>query len=250
MQGMRCTPDIKDDKDLRKWCGFDGAMTVPIYDGTGKVARVQTWKNGVLSKEGGGTSDYANGTDVAYKGGKKHGEERIVDKTGKLVASVMWDHGVQDGREREFADDGKKVVKEIVWKAGEVKEHTEFYLNGSPKLRETFETKQRKEVKRYFDSGKISDEGAFLQCRTRWENNAWCEDGLHKTFYETGVNASEMQFDKGQREGTSKSWWPDGKPSAVESYAKDKITKAKRWDKDGKLLVDEEYEADGSRKRK
>jgi len=36
--------------------------------------------------------------------------------------------------------------------------------------------------------------------------------------------------------------------SAIEHYVDDVLQKAKRWDESGKLVVDEEYEADGSRK--
>ena len=62
--GIRCTPDVKDDKELRNWCGFGSASTVQIYDGTGKVSRVQTWKDGVLQKEGAGDSRYASGVNA------------------------------------------------------------------------------------------------------------------------------------------------------------------------------------------
>jgi antitoxin component YwqK of YwqJK toxin-antitoxin module len=36
----------------------------------------------------------------------------------------------------------------------------------------------------------------------------------------------------------------------VESHTDDRLTKAKRWDENGKLVADEEFEADGSRKLK
>ena len=49
-----------------------------IYDGTGKVNRVQTWRDGVIQKEDPGASDWGSGSEVSFKDGKKHGEERIL----------------------------------------------------------------------------------------------------------------------------------------------------------------------------
>jgi antitoxin component YwqK of YwqJK toxin-antitoxin module len=47
-----------------------------------------------------------------------------------------------------------------------------------------------------------------------------------------------------------KTWWEKGKPASIEEWAEGRPTKAKRWDKDGKLISDDEFEADGSRKVK
>ncbi len=116
--------------------------------------------------------------------------------------------------------------------------------------RDTFEAKDRKYKKQFWDTGKVREEGTFVMCRSQWGGNDWCADGTHKTFYENGGHESERPYEKGQRRGTTTSWWPDGKPQTIENYANDKRTKAKHWDKDGRVILDEEYEADGSRKRK
>jgi antitoxin component YwqK of YwqJK toxin-antitoxin module len=192
-------------------------------------------------------------SNVAYVDGKKNGEERVLSKTGQLAATITWKKGVRDGKERTYSDDGKKVVKEVVWADGVVKESTELYLNGNPKLREVFDGDQKMHRSEYFDIGKVRSEGDFLRCVGRsygYRRNDWCEEGLHKSWYENGTHASETSFKAGKREGTSKAWFENGKPAAVEEYAADKLTKAKRWDENGVLKVDEEYEADGSRKLK
>ena len=153
---LRARPAAKDDKELRKICGFDGAVTTSIYDGTGKVARVDTWKDGVIQKQGAGTSDYASRSEVAFKDGKKQGEERVLGKDGKLAAIINWDRGVKEGKEIVFAEGGKKVVKEIVWKAGEMTQVTELYLNGNPSLKETYADPKKKQVQAFWDTGKVS----------------------------------------------------------------------------------------------
>ena len=254
---LRCLPAARDDQQLRRWCGFDGATTTTIYDGTGKVSVVQVWKDGVIQKEAAGTSDYAARSDVAFKDGKKHGEERITTKDGKLASTITWDRGVKDGPERVYADDGKKVVKEILWKADQMKEVTERYLNGNPKLVESYDGPKngpkKKRMKAFWDTGKVSREGELVSCEggdAYYRYRDWCEDGVHRTYYETGAHATEQTFRIGKRQGPSKSWWENGQPAAVEDYADDKRTRAKTWDKDGKLLSDDEFEADGSRKLK
>jgi hypothetical protein len=93
---------------------------------------VDTWQDGVIQKQGAGSSDYASRSEVAFKDGKKQGEERLLGKDGKLAATITWDRGVKEGKEISFAEGGKKVVKEIVWKAGEMTQVTELYLNGNP----------------------------------------------------------------------------------------------------------------------
>jgi antitoxin component YwqK of YwqJK toxin-antitoxin module len=250
---LSCSPAARDDKELRKICGFEGAVTTSIYDGTGKVSRVDTWKDGVIQKQGAGTSDYGSRSEVVFKDGKKQGEERVLGKDGKLAALVNWDRGVKEGKELSFAGDGKKLVKEIVWKAGEMKQLTELYLNGNPKLKETYDTPKKKQVQAFWDTGKVSEEGAFVLCEsTSWgyRYRDWCEEGVHKSYFESGGRQAEVSFRLGKRHGPSQSWWENGKPESVEAYADDKLTRAKRWDKDGKLLSDDEFEADGSRKIK
>ena len=250
---LRCAPAARDDKELRKICGFDGAVTTSIYDGTGKVSRVDTWKDGVIQKQGAGSSDYASRSEVAFKDGKKQGPERVLGKDGKLAALINWNRGVKEGKEISFADDGKKVVKEIVWKAGEMTQVTELYLNGNPSLKETYANPKKKQVQAFWDTGKVSEEGAFLVCESTsygYRSRDWCEDGVHRSYFESGAREAEVTFRLGKRQGPSQSWWENGKPESVEAYADDKLTRAKRWDKDGKLLSDDEFEADGSRKLK
>ena len=52
----------------------------------------------------------------------------------------------------------------------------------------------------------------------------------------------------GKRHGPSLGWWENGRPETVAAYADDKLTEAKTWDRDGKLVADDQFEADGSRK--
>jgi antitoxin component YwqK of YwqJK toxin-antitoxin module len=250
---LQCVPAAKDDPEVRKPCGFDGPATTSIYDGTGKVSRVLTFKDGVLQKEGAGTSSYAARSEVAFKDGKKQGEERVLRADGKLSSTIAWDKGVKEGKETTYADDGKKIVKEIVWKAGEMVQVQEWYLNGNLKLEESYRGSKKKRVKEYWDSGKAELEGDVVLCETNdwgFVFRDWCEEGVQKSYFENGKPESEASFHLGKQQGPSKTWWENGKPASVEEWADGRPTKAKRWDKDGKLISDDEFEADGSRKTK
>jgi antitoxin component YwqK of YwqJK toxin-antitoxin module len=248
---LACVPAAKDDPELRKPCGFDGAATTSLYDGTGKVSRVLTWKDGVLQKEGAGTSAYASRSEVSFKDGKKQGQERVLRPDGKLASTIEWDRGVKDGKEISYADDGKRVTEEIVWKGGEAKQRREWFLNGNTKLEEQYESAKKKRTKEYWDTGKASFEGDFVLCELSdygFAYRDWCEEGLHKTYFEDGARRTETTFHLGKRSGPSRAWWENGKPASVEEWLDDRPTRAKRWDEAGKLISDDAFEADGSRK--
>jgi len=250
---LQCVPAAKDDPEVGKPCGFDGPATTSIYDGTGKVSRVLTFKDGALQKEGAGTSAYAARSEVAFKDGKKQGEERVLRADGKLASTIGWDKGVKEGKEISYADDGKKVVKEIVWKAGEMAQVHEWYLNGNLKLEESYRGPKDKRVKEYWDSGKTEREGELVICETHdygFTFRDWCEEGVQKSYFEDGTPEYEASFHLGKQQGPSKTWWESGKLASVEDWADGRPTRAKRWNKDGKLLSDDEFEADGSRKIK
>ncbi len=247
--GLVCAPEVGSDPLLRGPCGFEGQRATTVYDGTEKVDRIETWRNGVLLEQGAGTSEYSERSNVKFVEGKKHGLERVLDDKGKLSATISWNRGVKDGKESEYAEGGTKTVKEIVWKAGEVAQLTEFYLNGKPKLKEVHDKPEHKQVEGYWDTGKLRQQGGHVLC-SRYGVRDWCADGEHRSFYEDGKPSTVETYAQGQEHGPQKSWWPNGKLQAEELYIEGKRAKSKRWDAQGKLSADEEYEADGSRKLK
>lgn len=62
-----------------------------------------------------------------------------------------------------------------------------------------------------------------------YRNRDWCEDGVHRSYFESGAREAEVTFQLGKRQGASQTWWANGKPESVEAYADDKLTRAKRW---------------------
>ena len=80
------------------------------------------------------------------------------------------------------------------------------------------------------------------------EGTAARPDGVHRSYFESGARRSEVSYRMGKRHGPSLGWWENGRPETVAAYADDKMTEAKTWDRDGKLVADDQFEADGSRK--
>ena len=244
---LGCDPQVKDDDVLQAWCGFGREKTVAMYDGTEKVSRTVTFRDGLPVKQVAGDSPYASGSTVAFVDGKKDGEERVTRRDGTLQAVVTWKRGVQHGRAQRFSDDGKKVVEESQWSDGELSRRTEYFLNGNPKRVETFDGPKAKRVVESYDLGQTRSEGAWVKCNA-WRG--WCEDGLHVEYFENGQRAAEVTWKNGQREGAGRSWFPSGRPASEDEYREGKLFRRRTWDEDGGVTADDEYEADGSRKLK
>lgn len=244
--GLTCAPEVKDDEVLRPWCGFGGARRVEVFDGTGKVNRVVTHLNGLVTRSEAGTSEYASRSTLDYVDGKPDGEERIARRDGTLEQTTTWVRGVRAGPERRYAPDGKKVVEETSWRAGEVERRVVFFLNGNKKTEEVLDGPKQKVVVEYFDLGGVRTRGGFVPCARRFGRTDWCEDGVHTTFFESGKKAAEDTFRGGERV-SGKRWYESGLVAEETTLLAGRVSTRKRWSSDGGLELDEAYEADGSR---
>lgn len=133
------------------------------------------------------------------------------------------------------------------WKAGELRQRTERYLNGNPKRVETFDGNNGRQ-QHFWDNGQPRGDSPVVRCGQTGHQS--CENGLVKLYFEDGTPRAGTSFRVGKAHGVHKRWCENGKPERVEEYADGKLLKSQRWDKDGKQLADNEYEADGSRKLK
>jgi antitoxin component YwqK of YwqJK toxin-antitoxin module len=241
---LHCAPEARDDEVLEPWCGFGGEKTVEVYDGTNKVSAVRTFRDGLLVREAPGDSHYAARSAVAYEGGKKTGVERLTREDGTLERTVTWKAGEQEGPEEAYSKDGKKVVSRTEWKAGEQVGHDEFFLNGHVKSREGIDG-QVELRSTFFDLGQAETEERFVRC-----GRNWCEDGVHKRFFENGKPAEETHWSKGKQQGEAKQWFDTGAKEREETWVDGLLTKRRAWDAKGAMIADDEFEEDGSRKDK
>lgn len=244
---LQCLPAARGDEVLDAWCGFKGERVVSIYDGTGKISVVRTFKNGVVTKEAPGDSRYAARRERTFDAdGKQQGEERITREDGTLERVARWRAGVQDGAEELFAKDGKRVVERTLWKDGAPVDRTEFFLNGNPKLREARDGDRQSRIS-WFDLGAKQSEAQFMPCRT---GRAWCEDGTSRRWFENGKLAEETHWSAGAQDGVAKRWFSNGAQELEERWEKGTRRARRQWDEAGALLADDEFEDDGSRKLK
>lgn len=244
---LTCLPEAKGDEVVNDWCGFKGERVVKVYDGTDKVSAVRTFRDGRLAREEPGDSAYASRRAVSYdRDGRKQGEERVTREDGTLERVVRWKAGVQDGAEELFAKDGAKVVERVVWKDGARKERTELFLNGNPKLRETFDGELQTRVT-WFDVGPKESESQLKRCQ---RYRGWCEDGVTRRWFENGGLAEESRWVLGQQDGVSKRWFSNGQQESEERWDKGLRRARRQWDDKGALVADDEFEEDGSRKLK
>ena len=248
--GLQCTPGARADKQLQAACGFGAPRTTRIYDGTHKVNRIETWRDGVLVERKAGDSAYAERSEVSYQANEKHGRERLLREDGSLEAEIDWQRGLKHGRELRYDDSGRKVVTEIVWRSGQKQVLTEYFLNGSRKLQQQWDGERSLREQTFWDNGQLRSDTPFVACRGRayGRNAGFCEQGVARSYHEDGSRSEEAQYQLGQRHGSRHAFWSNGKPAAVEQYSAGVLQKARRWQEDGKLVLDEEYEADGSRK--
>jgi antitoxin component YwqK of YwqJK toxin-antitoxin module len=244
---LRCVPEARDDELLAPWCGFGKERRVELVDGTRKVSRIVTHRDGQLVKEEPGDSAYAARRFATFVDGKLDGEERSTRKDGTLARSVTWKLGVRDGPEQEYSDDGKKVVLRVDWKADEKLTSTAFFLNGNRK--EQWSRDGDRAAKRtWYDLGQLEAETAYVRCSS--SRGEWCESGVEKSWFENGKLASETAWQDGRRNGDSRTWFDDGSKRTEETWGDGRRTRLREWDQHGKQLRDDEFEADGSRKVK
>ena len=248
---LDCNPDAKIDAILRRPCGFYRPATLEIYDGTKQVNRIETWENGVRTRVQPGTSKYSAKSVVEFLNGKKHGEEKILQSNGKLASSITWNRGVKNGIERAYAEDGERVVTETIWKNGNIVQSIEYYLNGKPKVFDNYLDQNERYSISYFDSGATASEVKEVLCMYDFGHTSyelWCGEGAMKTYYESGVLASWIEYRQGKLHGKSTYWDQKGKRTQLEEFVDGVPTREMRWDKDGKLQFDRSYEPDFSRK--
>jgi antitoxin component YwqK of YwqJK toxin-antitoxin module len=198
----------------RKLCGFDRAADVDFYNSKGDVVAQARYENGkrVAFKALGGAGVVARTEDV-------QGEKRIVRSNfpdGQLRLETT-SVGNRKEHEREFAKSGQPV-RETRWLDGRQSEETLWYLNGQMKSKTRWERDGKDVVIKadeFWDNGK-------LQSRTV-RDERYRNLGVQQFFDEGGELISEQTYERG------------------------KLTRRRDY-KAGRLVLDEQYYEDGSRK--
>jgi len=211
---VRCAekPILGDDRAL---CGFEGKVSdVTLYSAKGEVAGQARFENGKrLSMTAlGGQGGVARSEEV--KGERRVIREHFAEGPLRLETVVV---GKGKESERELARSGQPV-RETRWHDGWKSEETLWYLNGQVRSKTRWERDGNQLVvkaEEFWDSGKI-------RARTTRDERRG-PVGVQQTFSEAGALESEA------------------------TYEKFTLVRRKNY-KDGRLVLEEEYFEDGSRK--
>ena len=205
-------------------CGFGGkASDLSLYNSRGQLVAKEVWLAGVMASrselnDGVPTRSVSFANNVRttrsyFKDGKLHEESVMNDAGGERNRQG------QDGVEKEWAANGQ-LIREVSWKDGLQTRQTQWYMNGN--LREKLQNdgagaKRLTQVERYWDNGKV---------QTRETQRGRSVVGISQHFDEEGHLRREELYDD-----------------------KSVLKTRKEYDASGKLLKDEEFFEDGSRKR-
>lgn len=211
---LRCAdkPLLGDDRRL---CGFDGKVSeVTFHNAKGEVAGQARFENGkrlamtAYGKEG------AVAQSEEAQGDRRTLRQHFPEGPLRLETVVV---GKMKQSERELAKSGQKI-RETRWDDGRLAEQTEWYLNGQQKS------------------------------RTRWERDGSQTLVKAEEFWDNGkLKARTVQDDRRSFIGVQQRYTEAGALESERTYDKGKLTHRKDY-KDGRLVLDEEYFEDGSRK--
>lgn len=239
-------------KIMRFAHGLGDGITETHFDSNGKIGRTEMWVAGV-----------------------QEGPSEEFWENGRLMTQRTYKNGKTTGSLKKFFEEGG-LAEESVTENGVVQQEKTYYQNGHPKT-ETVRRDGTVTVKEFWDSGKPEFTGTFTE-KTRYgktgeiivmepwdtlsegtiEYNPWggdaiawkdvVEQGVHTHYREEGPLADETTYKDGQRDGLSRSYYPDRKVAVEAIYKEDHLVSKKEYDENGKLTSNETYYADGSRK--
>lgn len=258
--------------------GFSGVLRT--FNPDGSPREVLPMKDGLID---GVAETFGRGGAIARRetmaGGVLHGIAQLFAENGAVLEEASFERGIPHGPARRFYDRDRVALEWRVQQGVFVAEIARWQ-NGELRA-ETTRSEGRVDAKGYHDNGKLRFTGAFaespevmrpwrdssrmtvyatprlrdLQRQTDWGASALWTTRLrpidtHKTFYENGKPESEENFANGRRDGLRRVWDAKGTLRLETRYANDKRVAEKEWDDAGKLVSDDEFFDDGSRKRR
>ena len=231
----------------RKPCGFEGGIsTVQFFHGDGRerkyLARYQ--KGRLLEEE---TVDDQGHSMVRKHDGERVSVTRQFDN-GQTYRSYSTVKDNLDGDFKEWNRDGR-LVEASRYEKDRIVSRTRYYLNGKTKQELTVDPKTGAiSAKEFYDTGTPKQTGTYQPCRNDRCLDWPTPDGTVREFAEDGHLERESQFVAGTLEGVRRVFHKNGKPASEETYAQGRARKLRCWASDGRVVFEEEYFEDGSRK--
>lgn len=210
--------------DDKRYCGFDGASSVELFDEQQRVRSKLSYERARLVRS---ESLSASGvTQSLMQVQANRSIEQFFSPAGVKQREehfLLLDKGRQRELEQRFSDSGK-LTDERRWSGGLLQSERRYYLNGQMRHQYLYGGPEQQRVRdetTYYDSGKLAREGRYrLTSESRY-----VPVGVHRTLAEDGKIRGETSYDdKGRR------------------------TRERSWDEFGKLTQDDAVFDDGSRK--
>lgn len=215
-------------KETERPCGHLGKATTDLYSARGEVVTRETWEAGKLlsrvSLRNGLPASQIDISDAVRIEKTFHPESTVV-RTERSTALDPDGRARQprEGRDREFAATGQ-VLRDTEWRGGVAVRSTEWYMNGSKRseVERPATASAPAVLRQYWDNGRLRSEE---QRQVGTGGNLGAPFGSRRTYREDGSLQAETWFHpRGWRE------------------------RQKDFDESGKLIAEEEFFEDGSRK--
>jgi hypothetical protein len=190
VRALSCASSSQIDVD-RALCGFDQAVSVDLYDGRGLRVERRLMDHGAIVRS------------------------EQFDPQGRLNSVIEIDS--QGSRERRFFEDGQQASETLVREGYRVR-HSEWYMNGAPRLVQTQEPRERDAravIEGYRDTGVLEER-------------------------ETAIGGRRIQrevFDEAARLQEDWDYAPQGNP-----------LRHRKFSANGEVILEEAFYPDGSRK--
>lgn len=226
--------------------GYEHGIS-PVYDTTGRLIEVITYKKGFLN-----TREVINRYDEK---GRKHGYWKEFFANFDLKSEIYYKHGLRDGYYKEYDEKGnlKKITKYV----NDVEEiiesqmkplqmQHEYYPNGRIKREVSFRDGKREGTWREFDehgnvvssqiykNGRLTQSGVMDTDGTR--RGEWVE------LYPDSTIRAQGLFLNGKRSGEWKYFFPGGKLEQSGNYKDGKLDGTWTWYDDlGRVIKQEDF---------
>jgi len=145
----------------------------------------------------------------SYKDDKRNGLARTYYESGKILGEWNYKEDKSDGLAREYYENGKPKRE---WNLKDTK------LNGF--------------LKEYYESGSLKGEWNYKDDKLT---------GLAKTYFETGKLQGEWNYKDDKLTGLAKEYYENGDIYSIDTYKKDQKVNSKKYDRLGKLILDQDY---------
>ncbi len=216
-----------------EYCGFKGKpVTTKLYSEAGKLRSEFVLQNGEAQRAVFYRQDGSTESIDEVSNGKR--SEKQFFANGKLRREKAWFNANRPliiEREAEYHESGSKTQERLyqqVEKEGrkyaELRQETQFYLNGQNKTLVKYSYEAKNEIRdsqSFYDNGKLSEQGRSIS-EGRY-NRRYV--GIHQFFSNEGKLQRELHYDD-----------------------QGKMQRERVWDANGKLQSDDLLFEDGSRK--